>query len=199
MADFCAIPDVAALLQIEITEIESCNQATAAATEAIRNYCEQYIERVADEAHTFDVWTRRTKLVLPEHPVLAVESVVENGVTLTVNDDYVLIEHGTLYRVGAVWYPGPRTVVVTYTHGYAEIPDDVLDVCTRAASRRYQAGLSSSEAAGVPDVTSKSLGDYAVGYGSIGGSEGRLGASGSRMLLLSEKDTLDRYRVSGPG
>jgi hypothetical protein len=41
-----------------------------------------------------------------------------------------------------------------------------------------------------------SLGDYSVQFGGASGSssEGSLGASGARMLLMSEKDTLNRYR-----
>jgi hypothetical protein len=88
---------------------------------------------------------------------------------------------------------------VVYDHGYAEIPDDIVAVATRAASRAFQAGLRAAETAGMPGVSSKSLGDFAVTYsseplGSAAG-EGLMGASGARFLLLSEKDLLNRYRV----
>jgi hypothetical protein len=77
----------------------------------------------------------------------------------------------------------------------------VIDVCTRAAARAYQAGLKAADADGIPGVASKSLGDFSVSFtGEAGGgvSEGVMGASASRMLLLSEKDMLDRYRQKLP-
>jgi len=43
-------------------------------------------------------------------------------------------------------------------------------------------------------VASKSLGDYAVAYTGQSFNEGTMGASGARMLLMSEKDILDKYR-----
>jgi len=46
-------------------------------------------------------------------------------------------------------------------------------------------------------VAAKSLGDYAVSFASeVGGGvgEGLMGVSGARMLLLSEKDILNKYR-----
>jgi len=49
----------------------------------------------------------------------------------------------------------------------------------------------------VPGVASKGLGDYSVSFASEAGGgvgEGLMGVSGARMLLLSEKDILDRYR-----
>jgi len=67
-------------------------------------------------------------------------------------------------------------------------------VCTRAAARAYQAGLRSADADGIPGVASKSLGDFSVSFAGEG-AEGVMGASAARMLLLSEKDILDRYRM----
>jgi hypothetical protein len=46
-------------------------------------------------------------------------------------------------------------------------------------------------------IASLSLGDYAVSYGSEAGGgigEGVMGVSAARVLLLSEKDILNRYR-----
>ena len=205
MANFCTISDLEKFLQVEITDadkIASCTRALAEATAAIRNYCHQYIELVEDEEITLDVWVPRWNIVLPEMPVVSVATVAEDGETLTEgsDEDYVLAQHGLLVRRGQRWVVGPQIVVVTYTHGYAEIPDDVCGVCTRAAARTYQAGLRSAEDGAVPGVAGKSLGDFSVSYSSGAGGvgEGVMGVSGSRMLLLSEKDILDRYRYRGP-
>jgi hypothetical protein len=206
MADFCTVADVGSFLQIEISDadkVSSCERAITAATNAIKNYCHQEIEFVADDEYTFDVWAPSFNLVLPEMPVISVASITEDGDVLTEGDDedYVVANHGQLIRRGARWTDGPQKVVVVYTHGYETIPGDIVEVCTRAAARAYQAGLRSSDSDGVPGVASKSLGDYSVSYssGAGGAGEGVMGASGSRMLLMSEKDMLDKYRDRSGG
>ena len=199
--DFCNVTDIESFLQVTIhtdaVKNASAQRAIAEATEAIKNYCHQVIERVAGDVVTLDCKVGCSRLFLPEVPVISVASVVEDGVALTVNDDYKLGQHGILYRINDVWHEGIQIVVVTYTHGYAVIPDDVVGVCTRAASRAYQAGLRAAELEGVLGVTALKLGDYAVSFGAESGggvSEGIMGASAARMLLLSEKDILNRYR-----
>ena len=196
--DFCIVADMENFLQIPIpaAKIASAQRAIAEATEAIKNYCHQVIERVTDDVVTLDcrggVW-----LYLPEMPVISVAAVIEDGETLVVNDDYKLGQHGILYRIGSLWAEGIQIVTVTYTHGYVTLPDDIVGVCVRAAARAYQAGLRAAELGGLAGVASMSLGDYSVSFGTEGGggiSEGVLGASAARMLLLSEKDALNRYR-----
>ena len=197
MADFCTVQDVAEVLQIEISDadkVASCQRAIAEATAAIRNYCKQYIELVEDDEETFDVRPARWNLLLSELPVVEVSAVVEDGETLTVDDDYELGAYGQLWRVNRRWAVGNQIVTVTYSHGHDEIPDDIVAVCSRAAGRVYQAGLRSADADGVPGVASKSLGDYSVSFAAEG-SEGVMGVSAARMLLLSEKDVLNKYRV----
>lgn len=204
MADFCTVVDVEKLLQINITDadqIASCERAIEEATAAIKNYCNQEIEQHVDDEIAIDVWAPRWNIVLPQMPVISVASVVEDGETLVEGDDedYMLAQYGQLVRRGARWAVGPQIVTVTYTHGYAMLPDDIVAVCTRAAARVYQAGLRASENGGISGVASKSLGDFSVSYTSGGGGvgEGVMGVSGSRMLLLSEKDMLDKYRYRG--
>lgn len=200
---FCTVQDIEDFLQIDVDE-PAAMRAIDEATEAIRNYCKQHIDLVEDDAYNFDVLTsRQTKLFLPELPVIEVSAVVEDGETLTEgsDEDYQLGLHGILYRIGDYWASGVQIVTVTYTHGYEAIPEDVQGVCTRAAARAYQAGLRASEGEGVPGIASKSLGDFSVTFGAETGggvSEGILGASAARLLLLSEKDILDRYRIKGP-
>lgn len=203
MADFAAVADVEAFLQVEIstaTQIASAERALAEATAAIKNYCRQEIEQVEDDEITLDS-PGGTRLYLPELPVTAVASVVEDDEALTVDDDYKLGQHGILHRVSASWKSGIQIITVTYTHGYATIPDDIVAVCVRAASRAYQMGLRAADDSGVPGVSSKALGDFSVSYASAAGGgvgEGIMGASAARMLLLSEKDMLNKYRVKAP-
>ncbi len=200
MGDFCTIADVAAFLQLTIAyDDAACQRAITEASEVIRNYCGQQIELVEDDAITLDVRAGQNRLFLPELPVVQVTSVVEDGETLTAgsDEDYQLGEHGILYRVGQKWASGIQIVTITYDHGRATIPEDVVGVCTRAAARAYQAGLKSHEVDGVPGVTAKSLGDFSASFGAEAGGSGEsvLGASAAPMLLRSEKAVLDRYRV----
>lgn len=201
MANFASIADIEAFLQVEIStvvQMASANRALTEATVAIRNYCRQYIEAVADDEVTLD-GPGGSRLFLPELPVTGVGEVVEDGETLTVDDDYQLGQHGILHRIGQNWADGWQIITVTYSHGYDTIPDDVAAVCTRAAARAYQAGLRAAEVEAVMGVASKSLGDFSVAFtpetagGGVG--EGVMGASAARMLLLSEKDMLNRYRI----
>jgi hypothetical protein len=206
MSNFATIADIEAFLQLTISG-DAVKEAAAAqglewASASIRNYCNQVIDEVIDDVITLDS-TGGTRLFLPELPVNEVSLVVEDGETLVVDDDYKLGQWGILHRQpdGTKWASGIQIVTITYSHGYYDIPDDIIAVCTRAASRAYQAGLKAADSAGVPGIASKSLGDFSVSFQSeIGGGvgEGIMGASGARLLLLSEKDILNKYRVKSP-
>lgn len=198
MAQFCTVADLEAFLQLTIPAslTASATRAIEEASAAIANYCRQQLEEVEDDELTFDVAAGCNRLFLPELPVTAVVSVEEDGETLAEDDDYKLGQHGILYRVGQNWYPGVQTVTVTYTHGYATLPQDVIDVATRAAARAYQAGLRASSLEGVPGVQAESLGDHSVTYNpEAGGGDSMLGASAAPLLLRSEMRILDRYRL----
>jgi hypothetical protein len=203
MPNLAAVEDIEAFLQVEIATAEQILAAERSLTEAsaaIRNYCRQFIEQVDDDEITLDSYGG-TKIFLPELPVIDVSEVVEDGETLVAGTDYKLGQHGILHRIGKKWAAGIQNIEITYSHGYAIIPDDVIAVCVRAASRGYQAGLKSADSEGVLGVASKSLGDFSVSYVSESGGgagEGVMGASAARMLLMSEKDMLDAYRVKGP-
>lgn len=199
-AMFCTANEVAQFLQVEISDekVASVERAIREATEAIKNYCHQVIEQVVDDEYIFDVAAGQFRLFLPEMPVTNVASIVEDGEALVegADEDYQVGAYGVLYRVGQNWAEGIQIVEVTYTHGYQlpdGLPDDIVGVCTRAAARAFQAGLKTESLGGVPGIASLGLGDYSVSYGTEG-PEGTMGASAARMLLLSEKDILNRYR-----
>lgn len=200
MANFASVSDIEDILQVSIStsaQMASASRALTAATAAIRNYTKQTLELVEDDEATFD-GHGGARLLLPELPVVSVSAVVEDGETLVAGTDYKLGAHGILHRIGGKkWAEGLQNITVTYTHGYGTIPDDIADVCARAASRVYQLGLRSAEDDGVPGVSSKQLGDFQVAYQSEAGGgigEGVMGASAARPLLLSEKDILNNYR-----
>jgi hypothetical protein len=199
---FCAVSDLEAVLQLAIPpeRMAAAEFAICAATAAIQGYCHQTVSQVEDDELTLDVPQSTMRLFLPELPVTKVSAVVEAGEALVEGEHYEVGQHGILYRVGAYWAAGIGMVRVTYTHGYAEIPADIVAVCARAAARAYQAGLRAAELAGVPGVTSTQLGDYSVSYGAESGAagEGVLGVSAPPLLLRSEKEILNRYRYVAP-
>lgn len=199
MPNFATVNDVELVLQAEITgdaKVAAAEFALLTASAGIRNYCRQYISYVEDDEIVLDTTFNGRHLFLPELPVISVSAVIENSVELVVTTDYEpMLRRGILSRVRRPWYLGGQVIAVTYTHGYEVIPDDIVAVTARAASRLYQAGLRSAETEGVPGVISKTLGDFSVTFGADSPSEGAMGVSGARVLLLSEKDILNRYRI----
>lgn len=201
MSSFCTIADLEAFLQVTIgTPNVPATAAIAAASAAIQNACRQRIEQVVSDVLTLTVDDDRRTIILSEQPVTAVASIVEDGTTLTVGDDYRWTAAGVLARRGRCWSGKWHGVVVTYTHGYATIPDDLKGVCIRAAARSYQAGLRASASGGVPGIQSEQAeGDYAVTFSPESAAPGggsSLGASAAPILLPSEREILARYRMS---
>lgn len=201
MAAFCTIADLEAFLQVTIgTPNASATAAIASASAAIQNYTRQQIEQVAADVLTLTVEAHRSVILLPEQPVTAVASIVEAGNTLTVGDHYRWTAAGVLTRRGRCWSWEWDGVVVTYTHGYVTIPDDLKGVCIRAAARAYQAGLRSNATGGVTGIQSEQAeGDYSVTFSPESPAPGggsSLGASAAPFLLPSERQILDRYRMS---
>jgi len=141
MATFCTISDLVAFLQVAIADDSaSALRAIAEASASIQNYCRQQLEEVEDDEHVFDVADGCRRLFLPELPVSAVSLVIEDDEELAEDDDYKLGNYGILYRIGRPWVSGVQMVAVTYTHGYpvgdyGSLPDDIVSVCVRAASR----------------------------------------------------------------
>jgi hypothetical protein len=196
---FCNVSDVQNLLQVEIPseKISSLERAIEEATSAIQNYTHQTISYVADDVLVLD-GRGGTRIFLPELPVVSITGVTENDVELTVSTQYKLGQYGVLHRIGNQWASGIQNIEITYSHGYQTIPDDIVSVCTRASARIYQAGLLASELGGNPAIEGESIGDYSVSYAGAYGatsSDGLMGVSSPRMLLLSEKDILNKYRV----
>lgn len=198
MADLAVLADVELIILRPITdadEVAAVNFALAVVSNAVRDYCEQYLERVSGETITLNSSGGKV-LLLPELPVISVTSVRESGTLLTVDTDYQVDGgNGLLVRKWRNWTAGVRNIQVTYTHGYNPIPDVITGVVARAASRLFQAGLRAEETGGVLGIASKSLGDFSVSYAAEGAAEGSMGASGARVLTLSEKDLLNPYKL----
>jgi hypothetical protein len=125
--------------------------------------------------------------LLPEYPVGTINTVLENGGSLT-NGDYVLDPAtGSLLRVPSgqaystadvpVWKLGRQNVVVDYDHGWVpeDFPSDVRMVALSIAKRLYELPEG--------DLSSESLGSRSVSYRDGGGD-----------LSKNEIRILEKYR-----
>lgn len=125
----------------------------------VRRYTGQLFDEVTDEALTLD-GNGTPVLLLPELPVNDVASVVEDprgdALALADDTDFEWSEKGILTRLSGCWRRRARWYVVTYSHGYAEIPGDVKGVVLRVAAR----GITNPEG-----VRQETLGSYSYSYG----------------------------------
>lgn len=162
MAAFVTAEDLATFLQ---RDLSAADTATATmlielASAAIQDYTGQTISAVANDVITIDP-PIGSYLFLPQLPVTAVASVIVGGTALalgssTVDGYYWYGDTGVIryggYR-GYAWGWAPKSVVVTYSHGYATIPDAV-----RAVTLEASAAMMGSGPAG--GLQSESIGNY---------------------------------------
>ena len=111
-----------------------------------------------DEQELRGNWTRR--LWLPQRPVVALEKITLRRrweIVFTVVSAQLVSSRRGL--VTGLWdWGGPEaTAKATYSHGYAEVPDDVAAVVTAWAARSYR----SNQLVG---VASMSMGPASVTY-----------------------------------
>ena len=100
-------------------------------------------------------------LSLPGQPVTGVASVVHDGDTLGV-DDYKLV-NGRLWRSRGWGGCEPLEVVVTLTHGFAEVPSHIVQlVCDLA----ILGAAAVADGAHDPRVVAESIDDYSVTFAS---------------------------------
>lgn len=166
------------------------------ATAQIQGWTRQRIEAVADDEVVL-AGTRDWELELPERPVTSATVTAVDGIAL-VEGSYRL-SGSKLIRPGgwcgpwglqsgnapsgllqAWWWDVPSRVEVTYSHGFATIPDDVRMVCLQLAARLLQNPTG---------VAQETIGNYSVMYearNAVGTAAG--GLTGAETVLLS------RYR-----
>jgi hypothetical protein len=107
------------------------------------------------------------RLKLPGLPIVSVASVTIDGDAVT---DW-LLRSERLWRAAGWTACEPSEVEVTYTHGLATVPSDIVDLVCRmvaAAVSAYRALEDGEALAADKEVTSERLGDWAVTYGSDG-------------------------------
>jgi hypothetical protein len=147
MPEPLALPeDLAARLGITFTDAQT-DQATAILADAsayVRNYTRQTITQVVDDTATLES-TAEQWLWLPQRPVTAVSSVMIGSAA--VSPTYWVLQGDGLYRFygwqgrfygsTSLWNQ-PDTIVVTYTHGFAAVPDDIVAVVCKIAKTTWR-------------------------------------------------------------
>lgn len=152
------------------------------ASAAVRSYTGQTISLATT---TERVRVKRGVARLSQRPITVVSTVEDtNGNTLLFEWEAgpkVQVQTNLDSFSYVPWQSGIRWVDVTYTHGYADTPDDIVMVVCQIAGRAY--GTSPEASA----TSSEGLGSYSI---SMGGAA----ASGAAGMLAPERAILDRYR-----
>lgn len=191
--------DLAAALQRTIDPTQA-EVALRRASARVRKYTRQALTFVADDTVTLPGGGR--VLRLPQRPLTVDDQHLLTVVELfgMTNEEYVAVEGRDFTRIGteltrgeAWWAPTrlmgwpwlrpqgiwAQRVRVTYSHGYAEVPDDIVDVVLDLAAM----GMTNPQG-----LRSEAIDDYSRTFASetIGGAQ----------LAPEHKEALRPYRVS---
>ena len=156
MVAFATPDDLAERLQVEF-DVDDYVRATGLIEQAsglVQRTTRQTITQVVGDVITLPA-TYTSLLMLPELPVTAVASLVYDGSTWTDGTDYAWTTSGLIVTAGryaAIW---SRPTVVTYTHGYATVPDDIVSIVIDMSARAWQNPRG---------VLSEQIGTYSARY-----------------------------------
>lgn len=130
--------------------------ALRAATRRFRGAVGHPVDLVVDDEVTLD-GNGRESLLLPVWPTTAVTSVVLDDQILVEGTDYEWSDAGILRRLGGLCWPDRlRCLVVTYSHGWDPIPEDIQEVVIDQARTMDTV---------VPGVQSRAVGGQSVTFG----------------------------------
>lgn len=186
MANLATATELAALLQRDL-DTSSATQAVAQASAIVRRHCKQNIDSqtytsvklpIEPLDHTWAV-------ALPQRPVTAVSAVSVNGTPYVADTDYAWNGFAPYIRLAKrTWttaaFQDEPVATVTYTAGFAVVPEDVKAVVLAVAARIYDNPTG---------LRSYSIDDHSEGY--AGADDDLAGVA----LLRSEKSLLRDYRL----
>lgn len=172
MALYASPTDLASYLQQDVDTAT----ATLVLTVASGQFSLAADTQFASTAATYTrLGTVYTSLVLPFRPVIAVQAVRINGVTVS---GYTLIRN-VLYRpagFGTSFAVPPDAVQVDLTHGFTAVPDDVKAAVLESAAFAYQNPLG---------LWSESIDDYSAVYpGNRGGTPSVLSGAAQALAVF---------------
>lgn len=185
MTDLFTLPELASYLQRDL-DTSTATLAQAAGQRIVRTYLRQDITTATYTGVKLRIFPngKAWRVDLPQRPVTAVSSVAVNGTTYVLGTNYAwdglspYIRLADLTYTTAAFQDDP-VATVTYTAGYATIPDDVKNVAIAVAGRQYDNPRG---------LRSESIDDYT---GTRAGSDDDLAGL---TLLPPERKILDPYR-----
>lgn len=156
MTQFASHDDLANRLGLTLTPAEQtrADSLLTLASDLIADEAKQKIGLVSGEVLTMP-GTIEESILLPERPVVSVESVALDGDALVEGTDWYL-KNDAIHRLAVVFTQGlgmarldapyllgsgigfgweSQTLEITYTHGYSEIPGIVKAICLEAVVR----------------------------------------------------------------
>lgn len=143
MTDLFTLTELASYLQRDL-DTASATLARAAAQSIVRGYCKQELTDADYTAVILPIepvdWS--WGVYLPERPVTAVTSVAVNGTVYVEGTDYAWDGYSDLirlrYRVFSTdAFQVEPHAVVSYSAGFATVPETVKAVALAVASRQY--------------------------------------------------------------
>lgn len=157
-----ALPTLASVSDLEDREVDVTNMALfntmlAVASATVRSAAGSPILETTSTV-ALAAWGE-TLLDLPGHPIRSVDSVSLEGSTVT---DFKLANGRLWRRRGFGCAHEPSEVVVTLSHGFAEVPADIVDLVCNLAT----AGAAAANAGETfdPRTVSEKIDDYYVQY-----------------------------------
>lgn len=172
-----SLEDLEACLGRPLAESErgQAERHLAAASDLLRRLTGQILSYVADDLEMHDGWGG-TLLQLKQLPIVEISKVEIEGRELMRGSWRLEQETGNLWRWGG-WWACRQGIGVTYSHGFEELPADVLMVICGMAAR----GLQQSQPGG--DMRSEQLGPYRYDRGQAAGL-GSIGVTGPEQELI---------------
>lgn len=184
-------PVLATVQQLEAflghtVDADRANALLEVASAGVRGYTGQHFSKVIDDVATIAV--TRGQAVLPQRPAEKPSLVARaDGTGLYPAASWYWGGVGVIEFGSPSWLANgpsrsssPQAVTVTYTHGFDEIPADVVGVVCQMVGRVI-------DGSDTPGLRGESIDDYQYQMG------GNI-VSGAVALVPSEKETLDRYR-----
>lgn len=144
MSQLCALSDVKTYLGTTTTNTDAALTALITSVSAtIENFCNRTFAQ-ADYTDTYN-GTGKSALYLREGPITAVSSVTVDGLAIpaaasSTSYGYVFDDSMLYIRAGGTcerFNKGVQNVTVTYTAGYAAIPQDVNQACVEWVAFKF--------------------------------------------------------------
>jgi hypothetical protein len=182
---FVAVGDLRTFIDDQTLDDARAQLLLDAVSDEIRDAVGWSITQEEDQVATLD-GRGDHMLLLPTLRLTSVASIVEDGQTLTVGDDYLVYTDGRLARMSggrpARWTTTRQGVVVTYTHGYpaAAVPGVIKLITLEQAVR------TADNPGG--KLKSRTINKVAVTYAEM-----------RQMVLPVDDSRLDRYRMPDRG